>query len=159
MAKQDVIKHYRQAGETAAPASLPYGELAIAKDGTLYAGNEEGVPVSRVEVAGKSEQLGEHALADLMLKETYDPDKKGLPYIPRSEAMEKKTYDADGDGVVDSAKQAETAASAENAVKLGGKSESEWSVANAAKAADSDKVGGKALSMSLSGTTLTITYQ
>lgn len=158
MAKQDTVKHYRQAGDSPAPSTLPFGEVAVAKDGTIYAGDEKNKPVSRVEVAGKSEQLGEHALADLMLKETYDPDKKGLPYIPRSEAMEKKTYDADGDGIVDKAKQAQTSASAENAAKLGGKSENELSVANAAKAADSDKIGGKALSMSLSGTTLTIKY-
>ena len=159
MAKQDAVKHYRQTGDSPAPSSLPFGEVAVAKDGTIYAGDEDNKPVSRVEVAGKSEQLGEHALADLMLKETYDPDKKGKPYIPRSEAMEKKTYDTDGDGIVDKAKQAETAKSAENAASLGGKNESELSVANAAKAADSDKIGGKSLSMSLSGTTLTITYQ
>lgn len=158
MAKQDAVKHYRQTGDSPAPSSLPFGEVAVAKDGTIYAGNEENKPVSRVEVAGKSEQLGEHALADLMLKETYDPDKKGQPYIPRSEAMEKKTYDADGDGIVDKAKQAETSASAENAAKLGGKGESELSVASAAKAADADKIGGKLFSMSLTGVDLDIEY-
>ena len=45
MAKTGAIKHYRQAGATAKPASLPYSELAVAKDGTLYAGNESNAAV------------------------------------------------------------------------------------------------------------------
>ena len=45
MAKQGSIKHYRQEGDTKAPESLPYSELAVAKDGTVYAGNENDAPV------------------------------------------------------------------------------------------------------------------
>lgn len=45
--KQGSIKHYRQAGDSKVPASLPYGELAVAKDGTLYAGNESNAPVAQ----------------------------------------------------------------------------------------------------------------
>ena len=45
--KQGNIKHYRQYGETKTPAELPYGELAIAKDGTVYAGNEENKPIAQ----------------------------------------------------------------------------------------------------------------
>lgn len=45
MAKQGSIRHYRQEGDAKAPESLPYGELAVAKDGTVYAGNEEDTPV------------------------------------------------------------------------------------------------------------------
>ena len=47
MAKQGSIRHYRQSGTTKAPASLPYGELAVAKDGTVYAGNEANTPVAQ----------------------------------------------------------------------------------------------------------------
>ena len=36
MAKQGSIKHYRQSGATKAPADLPYSEIAVAKDGTVY---------------------------------------------------------------------------------------------------------------------------
>ena len=46
--KQGSIRHYRQVGETKTPASLPYGELAVAKDGTLYAGNESDKPVAQL---------------------------------------------------------------------------------------------------------------
>ena len=46
MAKQGSIRHYRQEGNVKAPASLPYGELAVAKDGTVYAGNEAEQPVA-----------------------------------------------------------------------------------------------------------------
>ena len=46
MAKQGSIRHYRQAGATKAPAALGYGELAVAKDGTVYAGNEQNKPVA-----------------------------------------------------------------------------------------------------------------
>lgn len=46
MAKQGSIRHYRQAGATKAPAALGYGELAVAKDGTVYAGNEQDKPVA-----------------------------------------------------------------------------------------------------------------
>ena len=45
MAKQGNIKHYRQEGPSKIPAALPYGEIAIAKDGTIFAGNEAGTPV------------------------------------------------------------------------------------------------------------------
>lgn len=45
MAKQGSIRHYRQEGDEKVPESLPYGELAVAKDGTVYAGNEEDTPV------------------------------------------------------------------------------------------------------------------
>lgn len=46
MAKQGSIRHYRQAGAAKAPAALGYGELAVAKDGTVYAGNEQDKPVA-----------------------------------------------------------------------------------------------------------------
>lgn len=52
MAKNGSIKHYRQAGTARAPASLPFGEIAIAKDGTIFAGNESGVPVEAGAVTG-----------------------------------------------------------------------------------------------------------
>ncbi|MEG2923701.1 MAG: hypothetical protein RR848_04435 [Oscillospiraceae bacterium] len=45
MAKQGAIQHYRQTGANPAPPSLPYGEIAISKDGILYAGNENNVPM------------------------------------------------------------------------------------------------------------------
>lgn len=51
MAKNGSICHYRQAGESRAPAQLPYGELAVAKDGTIFAGNQHGQPVSRADTA------------------------------------------------------------------------------------------------------------
>lgn len=41
------IKHYRQAGDSKVPDSLPYGEIAVAKDGTLYAGDESDKPVAQ----------------------------------------------------------------------------------------------------------------
>ena len=47
MAKQGSIKHYRQSGATKAPADLPYSEIAVAKDGTVYAGNESNKPVEQ----------------------------------------------------------------------------------------------------------------
>ncbi|MEG2501247.1 MAG: hypothetical protein RSA78_09290, partial [Oscillospiraceae bacterium] len=45
MAKQGSIKNYRQTGANSAPPSLPFGEIAISKDGILYAGNENNVPI------------------------------------------------------------------------------------------------------------------
>lgn len=45
MAKQGSIKHYRQTGASPAPTALPYGEVAVAKDGSLYVGNEANAPV------------------------------------------------------------------------------------------------------------------
>ena len=51
MAKQGSIKHYRQSGTTKAPSSLPYSELAVAKDGTLYVGDESDVPVEQAKAA------------------------------------------------------------------------------------------------------------
>lgn len=51
MAKQGNIKHYRQTGANKKPSALPYGEIAIAKDGTIYAGNESDAPVSSADTA------------------------------------------------------------------------------------------------------------
>lgn len=48
MAKQGSIKHYRQTGSAKAPPALPFGELAVAKDGTLFVGNEANVPVQQL---------------------------------------------------------------------------------------------------------------
>ncbi|MEG2164859.1 MAG: tail fiber domain-containing protein [Ruthenibacterium sp.] len=53
MAKQGSIKHYRQSGAVKEPTSLPFGELAVAKDGTIYAGNESNAPVSKTENAAQ----------------------------------------------------------------------------------------------------------
>lgn len=61
-----------------------------------------------------------------------------------SEVMLRAVYDTDGDGVVDKAQDAET---------LGGKAEAGLSVANAAA------LGGKTLSMELSGTTLEVLWE
>lgn len=51
MAKKGSIKHYRQVGDAREPAALPYGELAVAKDGTVFAGNQHGQPISKVDLA------------------------------------------------------------------------------------------------------------
>ena len=51
MAKQGSIKHYRQSGATKAPADLPYSEIAVAKDGTVYAGNESNQPVEQAKAS------------------------------------------------------------------------------------------------------------
>lgn len=51
MAKQGSIKHYRQSGATKAPADLPYSEIAVAKDGTVYAGNESNEPVEQAKAS------------------------------------------------------------------------------------------------------------
>ena len=51
MAKQGSIKHYRQSGATKAPADLPYSEIAVAKDGTVYAGNESNKPVEQAKAS------------------------------------------------------------------------------------------------------------
>ena len=61
MAKQGSIRHYRQEGDEKAPESLPYGELAVAKDGTVYAGNEEEMPV---ELATAEKVAGVKNVAD-----------------------------------------------------------------------------------------------
>ena len=58
--------------------------------------------------------------------------------------MLRAVYDKDADGVVDKAQDAET---------LGGKAEAGLSVANAAA------LGGKTLSMELSGTTLEVLWE
>lgn len=69
MAKQGSIRHYRQTGAVNAPPSLPYGELAVAKDGTLYTGNEGGKPVEiglaaeREALTAKAEALRAQMLA------------------------------------------------------------------------------------------------
>ncbi|MEG2596653.1 MAG: hypothetical protein RR989_09250 [Ruthenibacterium sp.] len=57
MAKQGNIKHYRQTGAAKKPTALPFGEIAIAKDGTLYTGNESNVPVSRMASAVTADRL------------------------------------------------------------------------------------------------------
>ncbi len=44
MPKQGSIKHYRQSGAQKTPESLPFGEIAIAKDGTLFAGDAQNIP-------------------------------------------------------------------------------------------------------------------
>ncbi len=51
MAKQGSIKHYRQSGATKAPADLPYSEIAVAKDGTVYAGSESNQPVEQAKAS------------------------------------------------------------------------------------------------------------
>ena len=51
MAKQGSIKHYRQSGATKAPADLPYSEIAVAKDGTDYAGTESNQPVDHAKAS------------------------------------------------------------------------------------------------------------
>ncbi|MEG0340297.1 MAG: hypothetical protein RR573_10310, partial [Oscillospiraceae bacterium] len=44
MSKQGSIKHYRQTGANPAPQSLPFGEIAISKDGIIYAGDVNNLP-------------------------------------------------------------------------------------------------------------------
>lgn len=44
---------YRQMGTRRVPAALPYGQLAVAKDGGVFAGNENGVPVEIAKWYGK----------------------------------------------------------------------------------------------------------
>lgn len=55
----DKVKLMTQTGDSAIPASLPYGQGAVAKDGTVYFGDENNTPVSQVATAktlnGKSE--------------------------------------------------------------------------------------------------------
>lgn len=83
MAKQGSIKHYRQSGATKAPADLPYSEIAVAKDGTVYAGNESNKPVEQAKashthddryytetemntkLAGKANSSHTHGVADI----------------------------------------------------------------------------------------------
>lgn len=51
------IKIYRQntsAASAAPPSSLNYGEMACSKDGTIYVGNSDNDPVSRVSYAVSS---------------------------------------------------------------------------------------------------------
>lgn len=74
----------------------------------------------------------------LLLQQAIDGIEQG------SEVMLRAVYDTDGDGVVDKAQDAET---------LGGKAEAGLSVANAAA------LGGKTLSMELSGTTLEVLWE
>lgn len=161
-----------------------------------------------------------------MAMAVYDPESKKKPYLPADEGMAKAVYDADGDGMVDTARTAQTLAGqaaqafltkavydtdddgvvdkaaamqayapgelgelsgdsasfegpvrmavdeatgavALHAVRQGQNAEGapegtpavvEVAVTKALKAEDSDKIGGKALSMELSGTTLTINY-
>lgn len=57
MAKQGSIKHYRQNGDAPAPEALPYGELAVAKDGTVFAGDENGTPVKTNATADSAARL------------------------------------------------------------------------------------------------------
>lgn len=74
----------------------------------------------------------------LLLQQAIDGIEQG------SEVMLRAVYDKDADGVVDKAQDAET---------LGGKAEAGLSVANAAA------LGGKTLSMELSGTTLEVLWE
>lgn len=60
------IKNKRQQSTTASPAaptSLNYGEIAIANDGTLYAGDKTNKAVSRVKFAEKCDLAGNAANA------------------------------------------------------------------------------------------------
>lgn len=110
-----------------------------------------------------------------MAMAVYDPESKKKPYLPADEGMAKAVYDADGDGMVDTARTAQTLAGqaaqafltkavydtdddgvvdkAKDAATLGGKAEARLSVANAAA------LGGKTLSMELSGTTLEVLWE
>lgn len=57
---------------------------------------------------------------DTMTKSTYDPEKKEKPYIPYDEALDKMTYDPDGDGVVNESKNTQYITNKSLAMNLSG---------------------------------------
>lgn len=90
----------------------------------------------------------------LMLKTIYDPDGKQKPYIPADEAMSTAVYGGSAAGVVakaDHAAQADHAAAADSAA-------SATNAASAANATNAAKINNHALNMSVSGSTLYITW-
>lgn len=87
MAKQGSIKHYRQTGSAKMPASLPYGEIAIAKDGTIFAGNEQNSPVQAapaisLHCTGQANETVTATLGDKQVTVTLDADGTGTLWLP-----------------------------------------------------------------------------
>lgn len=87
MAKQGSIKHYRQTGSAKMPASLPYGEIAIAKDGTIFAGNEQNSPVQAapaisLHCTGQAGDIVTATLGDKQVTVTLDADGTGALLLP-----------------------------------------------------------------------------
>lgn len=67
------IKIYRQntsAASAAPPSSLNYGEMACSKDGTIYVGNSDNDPVSRVSYAVSSGSANSATTATTATKAT-----------------------------------------------------------------------------------------
>lgn len=77
MAKQGSIKHYRQTGSAKAPPSLPFGELAVAKDGTLFVGNENNTPI----------------LAGIQMKLVWKNASPASTFPPQSVIIDMQSYD------------------------------------------------------------------
>ena len=58
--KEQTVKNYRQEGAERIPAALGFGEIAVAKDGSTFAGDELNKPVSQT--AGVSAKLMQYSL-------------------------------------------------------------------------------------------------
>lgn len=89
MAKQGSIKHYRQTGSAKVPASLPYGEIAIAKDGTIFAGNEQNSPVQAapaiaLHCTGQANETVTATLDDKQVTGTLDANGEATLKLPRT---------------------------------------------------------------------------
>ena len=70
--KQQSVKNYRQEGEARSPSELGFGEIAVSKDGSVFAGDESDLPVSQT--AGVSAKLMQYSLYPGTLSEEEQED-------------------------------------------------------------------------------------
>ena len=145
MAKQGSIKHYRQSGATKAPADLPYSEIAVAKDGTVYAGSESNQPVEQAKAS--------HTHDDRYYTETEMNTKLNGKADSGHTHTSIRMYNSDWSGTDGSITPVYANAHTDY-VKLaaGNDAGNKWPHVSC------QRINGHALNMSLSGTTLSITW-
>ena len=143
MAKQGSIKHYRQSGATKAPADLPYSEIAVAKDGTVYAGSESNQPVEQAKAS--------HTHDDRYYTETEMNTKLNGKADSGHTHTSIRMYNSDWSGTDGSPVYANANKDYVN-LAAGNDAGNKWPHVSC------QRINGHALNMSLSGTTLSITW-
>ena len=145
MAKQGSIKHYRQSGATKAPADLPYSEIAVAKDGTVYAGNESNQPVEQAKAS--------HTHDDRYYTETEMNTKLAGKANSSHTHTSIRMYNSDWSGTDGSITPVYANANKDYVnLSAGNDAGNKWPHVSC------QRINGHVLNMSLSGTTLSITW-
>lgn len=145
MAKQGSIKHYRQSGATKAPVDLPYSEIAVAKDGTVYAGSESNQPVEQAKAS--------HTHDDRYYTETEMNTKLNGKADSGHAHTSIRMYNSDWSGTDGSITPVYANANKDYVnLSAGNDAGNKWPPVSC------QRINGHALNMSLSGTTLSITW-